>query len=66
MIFHGFDLEIDGTRGDPSEPDPRFRDDEMIISGISIADELIARYWFNKKFKDEIEEAVKKGKICQR
>jgi len=59
VYFHGFELEIDGKRGDPSDPDPRFREDEIYIAGIQIVDEEGALHWFRERFAEEIEKEIK-------
>ena len=51
MRFHGVDLEIDGRRSDKTEPDPRFHDDEIYISGIEIDDEEALLFWLNEEFE---------------
>lgn len=66
MISHGLELEIDGRRGDPSEEDPRFRDDEICISGAKIADEAVFVHWLNQLFEVGMEPKTKALRLTRR
>ena len=66
MIFHGLELEIDGRRGDPSEEDPRFWDDEVNISGAKIVDEAVFVHWLNQLFEVGMEPKTKELRLYRR
>lgn len=60
--FHGFQLELDIILGDPSELEPRYWEDEVMITGVKIRDEYEAILYLWDKFSDEIKTLVKKQK----
>ena len=60
--FHGLEITLECIPGDPSDPDPRYREDEVIITGVRIADEYEVMLFLWDRFDDAFSKEVSNGR----